>query len=218
MPLGLNNRWLKKSIYLSIFAISMAYFEAAVVVYLRELYYPEGFAFPLKIAPNHLIIIELFRELATMMMLVMVAAIIGRRLWERFGYFILLFGIWDIFFYIWLKATIGWPSSLFEWDILFLIPLPWIGPVIAPVAVSVVMVVIGISLTRLYAKGLVYKPSFITWLLAIIGTAMILYSFMYDLDATLRFQMPKPYHYWLLISGLTIYAVAYLHSYRRVRR
>ncbi len=205
----------KKLFYISIFAIAMAYFESAVVVYLRELYYPEGFSFPLKILDNQILIIELFRELATVIMLVAVSAICGRKCWERFGYFIILFGIWDIFYYVFLKITLGWPSSLFEWDVLFLIPYPWIGPVIAPSLVALLMIIIGISITNLFNKGYNFKPTLITWLLAIIATGMILYSFMYDTNATLRLEKPQPYLYWLLISGLTLYIVAYLHSYRR---
>ena len=208
----------RKLTYIVIFAVAMAYFEAAVVVYLRELYHPEGFMFPLKAVPTGEIIVELFRELATMIMLVMVAVMSGRKSWERFGYFLILFGIWDIFYYVWLKATIGWPSSLLDWDILFLIPLPWIGPVIAPVAVSALMIIIGLSMTRLCQKGFSFKPTVRTWILAVLATAMILFSFMYDLDATLRFQMPRPYLYWLLISGLALYIVAYLHSYEKTAR
>jgi len=207
----------KRYLFITIFAVAMAYFEAAVVVYLRELYYPDGFALPLVEIPRKLIIIELFREASTMIMIAVTAALCGRKFWERFGYFIIIFGIWDIFYYIWLKVTLGWPVSLLDWDILFLIPLPWIGPVIAPMAVSVVMILIGHSITRLYYKRRFFKPSLFSWLLAIIGTGMILLSFMYDTAATLHFQPPRPYLYWLLISGLTLYVWAYLHSYSRTR-
>jgi hypothetical protein len=205
----------KKIFYISLFAVAMAYFESAVVVYLRELYYPEGFSLPLKDIDTRMIRIELFRELATLIMLITVSAICGKKFWERFGYFIILFGIWDIFYYLFLKITLGWPSSLFEWDVLFLIPYPWIGPVIAPSLVALLMVIIGISITNLFNKGCNFKPTLITWLLAIIATGMILYSFVYDTDATLRLESPHPYLYWLLISGLTLYIVAYLLSYKK---
>ena len=33
---------------LLLYAVAMGYLEAAVVVYLRAIYYPEGFSFPLK--------------------------------------------------------------------------------------------------------------------------------------------------------------------------
>ncbi len=204
----------KKLLYISLFAVAMAYFESAVVVYLRELYYPEGFTLPLKVINNRMIRIELFRELATIIMMITVSAVCGKRFWERFGYFLILFGVWDIFYYIFLKITLGWPSSLFDWDVLFLIPVPWIGPVIAPSLVALIMIIIGFSITGLFNTGYHFKPTAITWFLTIIATGMILFSFMYDTDATLRLENPQPYFYWLLISGLTLYLVAYLHSYR----
>ena len=125
---------------------------------------------------------------------------------------------WDIFYYVFLKATIGWPSSIFEYDVLFLIPYPWIGPVIAPSLVALLMIIIGVSIIRLYEKGYSFKPTPVTWLLAIAATSMILYSFMSDTDVALRLSTPCPYLYWLLISGLTLYIIAYLHSYQRAIR
>jgi hypothetical protein len=193
----------------------MAYFEATVVVYLRELFYPEGFSLPLKIIPRRFIHIEIFRELSTIVMLIAVAGVAGRKFWERFGYFILIFGLWDIFFYVWLKVTIGWPSSLLEWDILFLIPLPWIGPVIAPMSVALLMIIGGFLITRLYIRGFAFRPVLITWVLWISATVLILYSFMYDTGATIDLQMPRPYLYSLLISGLAFYIIGYIFSHRR---
>jgi len=193
----------------------MAYVEAMVVVYLRELLYPEGFSFPLKLMPLNLIVMELSRELASIAMLVAIAAIAGKKFWERFGYFIILFGTWDIFYYVWLKVTIGWPSSLFDWDILFLIPIPWIGPVIAPVLVALLMVIIGLSITSLFARGYTFRPTALAWVLSVVGTTAILFSLMRDTGATLYQQMPQPYMYGLLIVGLLLNLIAYLVSYRR---
>ena len=207
----------KKYLFAAIFAVAMAYFEAAVVVYLREIYYPGGFSLPLVMIPQKMIIIELFREASTMIMLIAVTWFMGRKFWERFGWFIILFGIWDIFYYVWLKLTIGWPESLLDWDVLFLIPVPWIGPVISPVAVSAVMIIIGYSITKLYFKGRHFKPTLFSWILASVATCMVLFSFMHDLDATLRLQPPRPYLYWLLISGLTLYAWAYLHPFCKTK-
>lgn len=193
----------------------MAYVEAMAVVYLRELLYPEGFSFPLKLIPLNLIAMELFRELASIVMLVVVAAIAGKKFWERFGYFIILFGTWDIFYYVWLKVTIDWPSSLFDWDILFLMPIPWIGPVIAPVLVALLMVITGLSIISLFARGYTFRPTALAWVLSVFGTAALLFSFMRDTGATLYQQMPQPYMYGLLIVGLLLNLIAYLVSYRR---
>ncbi len=198
-----------------VFAVAMAYFEAAVVVYLHEIFYPGGFEFPLTAISTRLLAVELGRELSTMLMLAAVAFIAGKKSWERFGYFIVIFGIWDIFYYVWLNVTIGWPSSLFEWDILFLIPLPWIGPVIAPILISIMMTVTGIMILRHFAVGRAFRPTPASWILAIIGTLVILFSFMRDTDATLSQQMPSPYLYSFLLIGLICYAIAFWHSYRR---
>ena len=189
-----------------------------VVVYLRELYYPEGFSFPLKMISSKMIMLEIFREATTIVIIFSISAIAARKFWERFGYFIIVFGIWDIFYYIWLKITINWPSSLFDWDILFLIPLPWIGPVIAPVMIALLMIIIGVSLTGLFQNGYDFKPTRATWMLAVIGTLVLLYSFMRDLGAGLYQEMPQPYHYPLLIAGLILYAAAYVISYRKVKK
>lgn len=203
-----------RMVLILIFGIAVAYFEAAVVVYLRELFYPEGFSFPLQAIPLNLYVVEFFREVATMVILLSVAGIAGRKFWERFGYFIILFGTWDIFYYVWLKVTINWPSSLFDWDILFLIPVPWIGPVIAPVLVSVLMIGVGLWITSLFTRGYVFMPTALAWALGLAGTAAILFSFVVDTEATLRQQMPQPYLYSLLVTGLILYAVGFLHSYR----
>lgn len=201
-----------------LFAAAMGYLEAAIVVYLREVYYPEGFAFPLKVLVWRIFIVEIAREFATIIMLASVGYLIGQRFWERFGWFIILWGIWDIFYYVWLKVTINWPSSLFDWDILFLIPSPWIGPVIAPVLVSLLMVVIGISITHLFTAGYDFHPTKPTWLLAIIATVLILSSFIKENTIWGRGYMPEPYKYWLLIIGLFLYSVAYLYSYKQTKK
>jgi len=192
----------------------MALVEAAVVAYLRALYYPEGFAFPLELITAGHFIVELGRETATILMLVSVAALIGKRFWEKFAYFIICFGLWDIFYYVWLKLVLGWPSSLLDWDILFLIPLPWIGPVIAPVSIAIMMILAGLLIIALYKFGYDFRPSFLTWVLTIIGTLTILYSFMRDTGAGLHQQMPLPYRYDLLIAGEILYALALFLAWR----
>ncbi len=200
-------------IVVAAFAIAMAYVEAAVVVYLRDLYYPDGFSLPLRDMPGRMITIELIRELATFVMLATVAFLAGRKRWERFGWFVIAFGIWDIFYYVWLKATLGWPQSLFDWDILFLVPLPWIGPVIAPVLISICMIVIGFLIARAVSLGHEFHATRFAWLLAVLGTVAILISFMYDTGATLRQQLPHPYPYWLLAIGLALYLWGFLKAW-----
>jgi hypothetical protein len=205
---------MRKALWVIIFGMSMALVEAAIVVYLRAIYYPTGFFFPLvKIEINHLII-EIGREAATIFMLISVAAFTGKKFWEKFSYFLICFGIWDIFYYIWLKITIGWPSSVFDWDILFLIPLPWIGPVIAPVTVAIMMIFAGLFIIILYKRGYEFQPSFASWILTITGTLIILYSFMRDTGAGLCQHLPLPYRYEALIAGEILYLLAFFLAWR----
>ncbi|MBW1715209.1 MAG: hypothetical protein JRJ77_05180 [Deltaproteobacteria bacterium] len=205
---------MRKIFWILVFSIAMALVEAAVVAYLRALYYPEGFAFPLELITVRHFIVELGRETATIFMLLSVAALIGKRFWEKFAYFIICFGFWDIFYYVWLKLALGWPSSLLDWDILFLIPLPWIGPIIAPVSIAIMMILAGLLIIALYKRGYDFRPSFLTWVLTIIGTLTILYSFMRDTGAGLHQQMPLPYRYDLLIVGEILYVLALFLAWR----
>ena len=83
------------------------------------------------------------REAATLVMLLGVAMLAGTDRWDRIALFCIAFGVWDIAYYVWLWVFLRWPPSLLTWDVLFLIPVPWVGPVVAPVIVSVVMIVGG---------------------------------------------------------------------------
>jgi hypothetical protein len=200
------------------FSVAMAVVEAAIVVYLRRIYYPEGFHFPLKAVELATLSIELVREVATVVMLVAVGMLAGTRGWERFAYFLVAFGAWDIAYYLWLKLFINWPASLLDWDILFLLPLPWIGPVIAPCSIAVIMIVIGMSIITLLHRGFNFRATPLSWVLAICATAILLFSFMHDFPATLHFQEPHPYLYGLLVIGDLLYIIAYLHAARALRK
>src|ERR1043166_3119153 len=84
--------------------------------------------------------VELWREAATLVMLAAVGLLAGRTWRRRAGYAALAFGVWDIFYYVFLRVISGWPRTLFDWDVLFLLPLPWWGPVLAPVSIAVLMI------------------------------------------------------------------------------
>ena len=205
---------MRKIFWVTIFGISMALVEAAVVVYLRAIYYPDGFLFPLVMMRESHLTIEIGREAATIFMLISVAALSGKKFWEKFSYFIICFGIWDIFYYIWLKIAIGWPSSIFDWDILFLIPLPWIGPVIAPLTIAIMMIFAGLFIIILYKREYEFQPSLPSWVLTIAGTLIILYSFMRDTGAGLYQHLPLPYRYEALIAGEIFYILAFLFAWK----
>lgn len=209
---------IKKLFWLTIFGIAMGYLEAAVVVYLRAIYYPEGFSFPLKAMTDYKIVVEVFREVATILMLLAVAMLAGKKGWERFAHFIIIFGVWDIIYYLGLKITLDWPSTIFDWDILFLIPLPWIGPVIAPILISLLFIISGILISWSINNGYEFKTSKLSHIFVIIGVALILYSFMHDTGATLYQHPPKPYRYELFIIGYVLFILAFVKSIRRTLR
>lgn len=132
-------------IWLALFAIAMAYVEAALVVHLRTIYYPDNplQIFPLELMSHRDLGIELARESATVVMILTVALLAEKGFTRIFGAFVLVFGLWDIFYYFWLKIMIGWPVSWLEWDVLFLIPWPWFGPWLAPVFIALLFVLWG---------------------------------------------------------------------------
>lgn len=192
-----------------LFAVAFAFVESAVVIYLRALYYPGGFFFPLRVLSTNHVAVELARELSTMVMIGAVAVLAGRTAWERVGFFIFIFGIWDVFFYGWLKVCINWPLTLFDWDILFLIPVPWVGPVIAPVLVALTLAVCGARFVVRSGRGRAMRATGASVALWACGTVVILYSFIADTGATIGGMMPQPYRYELLAIGLLLYMGAY---------
>jgi hypothetical protein len=162
----------------ALFAIAMAYLESAVVVYMRAIYYPDGFIFPLKLIEGRIAFTEIFREAATMVMLITVAMIVSKRAIERFAWFICTFAIWDIFYYVFLFLLIGWPQSILTWDILFLIPVTWTGPVLAPVINSITMILLAIVIIRNSKLNPHFKVRIMEWLLLLIGSGIVLYVYM----------------------------------------
>lgn len=126
----------------------MAYVEAAVVVYLRRIYYPEGFVLTLEPMELHILRTEIGREVATLAMILGISLLSYQERMKRVGAFLFVFGIWDIFYYLFLKIILGWPSSFMTRDVLFLIPAPWISPVFVPVSISLIMAGFGVWLIQ----------------------------------------------------------------------
>jgi len=154
----------------------MAYLESAVVVYLRAMYGIENLLTDINLAPDKYTFIEIGREAATIIMLALIAVIAGNTNLKKTGYFFLSFGIWDIFYYIWLYIFIQWPGSLLDWDVLFLIPFPWWGPVIAPILISILLIVIG----YLLIVETKFKITRFDWLIFFLSVIVILFTFMED--------------------------------------
>jgi hypothetical protein len=179
-------------IWVSVFAITMGIFEGAVVVYLRALYYPLGFKFPLVLMDNQIVITELFRELASLFMLLSVGIIAGKNLSQLFAWFIYSFAVWDIIYYVFLFIILGWPESLLTWDILFLLPVTWTGPVIAPVIISILMIYLAIMIYQFNIKSndrtvIIRKE----WFLLVSGAFIIFISFIWDYSKFLILNLPN---------------------------
>ncbi|MDO8575036.1 MAG: hypothetical protein Q7R61_02060 [bacterium] len=138
----------KKLFVLILYAIAMALIESAVVIYLRELYYPAGFliksASDLAVIPYNIIRLELWREVATIIMLVAIGFLFANRLKLKIAGFVLAFSIWDLFYYFFLYVFLKWPSSLFTLDVYFLIPFPWVGPVWFPLMLFSALTIISL--------------------------------------------------------------------------
>jgi hypothetical protein len=160
------------------FASAMAWVESASVYYLRALVdriepYQSN-PLPINDALGY---VELWREASTLVMLATLGMLAGRTWRRRVGYAAIAFGAWDIFYYVFLRIMTGWPRTLLDWDILFLLPLPWWGPVIAPVSIAVLMIVWGTIATQ-GADDEAEPRS--TWALASAGIGLALGVFMID--------------------------------------
>jgi len=172
---------------ISLFAIAMGMLESAVVIYLRDILYPEGFKFPLNPVRPDLVWTEILREVATLVMLLGVGLLSGRWAVEKFAWFLYAFAVWDIFYYIFLWLLIGWPESLMTWDVLFLIPVTWTGPVISPLLVAITM--IGFALLILARSNGKEDPAKVirkirinrlSWVLLITGSLILITAFTWD--------------------------------------
>jgi len=210
-------RWAVAALFL--FGISFGYLEAAVVIYLRAIYdpirqriHPErgpNDLFPL-ITPQQLantgpentrrLAIEIGREAATMLMLAAVALAVARHFHQWIAAFAIVFGVWDISFYAFLKLLIHWPESLSTWDILFLIPLPWVGPIWAPILVALSMIVCGLISLRL--GGVRGTP--LHWAGLLAGAAVIVLAFVWDFRNTTAGGWPNAFNWPLFLAGEAI--------------
>ncbi len=177
VPNPKRSRWL----VVVVFAIAMAWVESAVVFYLRthidriEPYQPNPLPIIGGLGPA-----ELVREFATLVMLFTVGVLAGTTWRARVGYMLIAFGIWDIFYYVFLKVMCDWPRSLLDWDILFLLPLPWWGPVLAPVLIATLMIIWGTSAVFLEQNSSQARSNGRIWLAGMLGATIAMYVFMTD--------------------------------------
>ena len=212
MKTRLNDPW--PWVVTTTFAMAFAWVEAAIVFYLRTLvdrlepHQPD----PLPLVEG-IVRVELIREAATMLMLVAVGILAGRNRVTRLGYTLVAFGVWDIGYYLFLKPMSGWPDSLLDWDILFLLPLPWWGPILAPMLIALLMITWGTLVTQVGAlQGIAFRNRSVL-VLGGFGVLLALYVFMADAiplasqgEAALRRLLPDEFHWPLFLVALGLMA------------
>jgi hypothetical protein len=164
------------------FGIAFGYIEAAVVVYLREIFHPDGFTFPMKVfgagpLAERLVFTEISREAATLVLILTAAWLFGRNRRQQVAYFMTIFAVWDIFYYVWLKVLLGWPASLMDWDILFLIPVTWASPVLYPVLISITLLAFAMVLLFRPLNAGAIKVTWLDWLAFCVSGIIVVTSF-----------------------------------------
>jgi hypothetical protein len=201
----------KRLLIIVVFGIAFSYIESAVVVYLRVIFHPDGFAFPLEafdLSPlgRQLLLTEIGREAATIVLITTSAWLFGRNIHERFAYFLIIFSTWDIFYYVWLKILIDWPTSIMDWDILFLMPVTWASAVLYPVLVSLMMLLFAVIILHRNFCARPVKVTIIDWLGFFLASIIVVISFCI---AGLHATEPeyKSYFYWPLFAAGYILAI-----------
>jgi hypothetical protein len=226
--------WKRTVLALLLFGTAFGYLEAAVVSYLRQLhdpvrqrFYPginPAEQFPLMTieqlrtaGPVHesTLAIEMGREAATIAMLAAIALAVAENAAQWAAAFVIAFGTWDITFYLFLKLLLGWPASLLTWDILFMIPVPWVGPVLAPVLVSAAMIAAGIWQLRSEAYDVPVRMGAPNWGGIVLGGAVIVGAFAQDFRHVMAGGLPHPFNWTLYAVGMATGAGSYGWALRR---
>jgi len=216
---------------LLLFGVSFGFVEAAVVVYLRPhyeavhaRYYPErrdNNFFPLLrldqleaagAQPARLLIVELAREAATLVLLAAVGLAIAQNLRQWVAGFAVAFGIWDSCYYLFLKLLLDWPDTLMAWDLLFLLPVPWVSPVLAPVLVSVSLIWAGALALKREARGEPIRLRGTNGASIFLGGSMIVTSFCWDCRHLMSSGMPRDFNWLLFFVGEAVGLAGFCHA------
>ena len=190
-----------------LYAVAMAYLESAVVVYLRAAFgVPTGTIFPIDLSPDAMPFgwIEVGREGATLVMIGAVAWVAGRSPLERLAWAGVVFGTWDIGYYGWLWVFSGWPPSLGTWDLLFLLPAPWAGPVWAPIAVSAALIGFGLACAGRLRAGLSVRFGRRHLGALLLGGAIVIASFLTNAGLVLDGGTPTSFAWPIFVADMAI--------------
>ncbi len=201
-----------------VFSIAFGYIEAAVVVYLRAIFHPDGFTFPLTefgIGPlwKRLLLIEVGREAATLVLILTGSYLFGQNRRQRFAYFLTIFAVWDIFYYVWLKVLLDWPATIMDWDILFLIPIPWASPVLAPILVSITLLVFAAIILCRSDRARPVKVALADWFAFILAAVVVVVSFCIAGRHITKPDYQSHFYWPLFAAGLLAAVVLFLKCF-----
>jgi hypothetical protein len=215
------SRRLTAYVSLLIFAVAFGWIEGCVVVYLREMFLKgaatgaSGLHVPITDVelPQWTVRLELIREACTMLVLASVASLTTTRTAGRWGAFLIGFGVWDLMYYLTLWLVLGWPESLSTWDILFLIPVPWVAPVWAPVVVASGFVAFGSWLFFTDERTRQWRID--DALAVVLGAVIIVGSFLVETRAAAEHYVPDHYAWWIFWPGVLLSIFGFLRAERR---
>ncbi len=199
--------FVRRALVVGIYAVAMAYLEATVVVYLqRALAIDPSALFPLQDPGSlgGLGTIEVGREVATILMLATVGWLAGRDGLERLAWTAVAFGTWDIGYYACLWVFIGWPATLGTPDLLFLVPVPWVAPVWAPMTVSLALVGVGLRVARRLRRGATVRVGLGQVAAGLGGGLLVVASFTLDAGSILAGGTPSPFPWPLFVAGMAL--------------
>ncbi len=194
-----------------LYSVAMAYLESAVVVYLRgALGLATDAVFPVDFSgtAGSMGFIELGREFATLIMIAAVGWIAGRSPLERLAWAGIVFGIWDIGYYAWLWVFSGWPTGPGTWDLLFLLPVPWAGPIWAPVAVSAGLIGFGLLVVVRLRAGRPVPMSARRFGVVVLGGLVVILSFTLNAGIVISGGVPTSFAWPVFGAGMAIGIVA----------
>ncbi len=199
-------------------AVTIGIVEASLVTVYRLWLDPRAELFPLLALPSAVSGLERAREAATLILLVSAAVLSAKLPSARFAAFLFLFGLWDLVYYATLRLTLDWPARLGDWDLLFLLPVPWLAPVYAPVSIALTMLGVGIMTLRLTEKNADFAVHWTHALAGVLGGLLCIWSFVENEGARALRSLPSRYACEWLVLGLALGVAGYADAYARNRR
>jgi hypothetical protein len=218
-----RGRLLKRLLLVFFFGIAFAYIESAVVVYLRAIFHSDGFTFPLTVLGDsrllgRFLLTEIGREAATLVIIFSATWLLARTAKLRLAYFFTIFALWDIFYYIWLKVLIDWPASIMDWDILFLIPMVWASPVLAPVLASVAMLAFAAVIFAEKQLGLCVKFTRPATLLLAVSALVMIVSFCIAGRYISSADYTNHFNWYVFAAGYLLFIITAIKSVHRTNQ